>query len=48
MSAKGQECQNIAPLDLRADNYVTLRIDAVDLKSRLRDIQTDRRDRLHG
>jgi hypothetical protein len=29
-------------------DYISLRIDAMDLENRLRDTQTDRRDRLHG
>jgi hypothetical protein len=43
-----EECQHVTALDLPADDYVARRIDAVDLKNRLRDIQTDCRDRLHG
>ena len=43
-----EECHHVATLDLPADDYIALRIDAVDLKNRLRDIQTDCRDRLHG
>jgi len=35
-------------LDLPANNYMTFRINAVDLKNRLRDIWTNCRDRLHG
>jgi hypothetical protein len=42
-----EECQHVTALDLPADDYVARRIDAVDLKNRLRDIQTDCRDRLH-
>jgi hypothetical protein len=38
----------VAPLDLPADQYVILGIDAVDLKNRLCNIRTDCRDRLHG
>jgi hypothetical protein len=37
----------IAPLQLPPDNYLALRINAVDLKHRLGDIETDGRDRLH-
>jgi hypothetical protein len=43
-----EECQHVTALDVPADGYITLRIDALDLKDRLRDIQTDCRDRLHG
>jgi hypothetical protein len=42
-----KERQNITPLELTADNHVAIRIDAVNLKNRLRDIETNRRDRLH-
>jgi hypothetical protein len=36
-----------AALQLTADDNLTLRVDAVDLKNRLRDGETDRRNRLH-
>src|SRR5215470_4026570 len=42
-----KERQNITPLELTANNYVAIAIDAVNLKNRLRDIETNRRGRLH-
>ena len=41
-----EERQNIAPLDLAPDDHLAGSINAVDLKDRLRDVQTDCRDRL--
>jgi hypothetical protein len=35
-------------LDLAADEHVPCRVDAVDLKDRFWDIETDRPDRLHA
>src|SRR5262245_40962679 len=35
-------------LQLTADDHLSRRIDAVDLKHRLGDVETDRRDRLHA
>src|SRR5579863_2001231 len=43
-----KECQYVAPLELTADNDVALRIDAMNLKDRLRDVETDCCNRLHG
>src|SRR5215472_1507383 len=43
-----EERQNIATLHFAANNYIACRIDAVNLKNRLSDIKTDRRDCLHG
>ena len=43
-----EECQHVASLDLTADDDIAIRIDAVNMKDRLRDIETDCRDRLHG
>ena len=43
-----KERQNIAPLELTANNYIAIRIDSVNLKNRLRDIETDSRDRLYS
>jgi hypothetical protein len=42
-----EERQNMAPLELAADDHVTCGIDAVDLKNRLRDVETDCGDRSH-
>jgi hypothetical protein len=42
-----EERQNIAPPQLAADDHVTCDVDAVDLKNRLRDVETDCRNRLH-
>jgi hypothetical protein len=42
-----EEYQNVAALELTTEDDIALRIDAVNLKNRLRDVQTDRRDRLH-
>jgi hypothetical protein len=42
-----EERQNITPLELTANNHVAIRIDAMNLKNRLRDIETNRRGRLH-
>jgi hypothetical protein len=39
--------QNVSALDLATNNYITRRVNAVDLKNRLGDIETDGRDRLH-
>src|SRR6266699_1613548 len=39
--------QDVASLQLTADDHIAFRVDAVDLKNRLRDIETDCRDRLH-
>jgi hypothetical protein len=39
--------QRVAPLELAAKGHFTLRVDAVDLKNRLRNIETDRRNPLH-
>src|SRR5262245_8223887 len=42
-----KERQNITPLELTANNHVAIPIDAVNLKTRLREIETNRRGRLH-
>jgi hypothetical protein len=39
--------QHVTSLELTTEDDFALRIDAVNLKNRLRDIQTDCRDRLH-
>jgi hypothetical protein len=43
-----EERQNRATLQLAADGHLASGINAVDLKDRLGDVQTDCRDRLHG
>ena len=40
--------QYVASLDLPADNDIAICIDAMNLKDRLGDIDTNCRDRLHG
>jgi hypothetical protein len=42
-----EECQYVAPLELTPEKHISLRIDAMNLESRLRDVETDCRDRLH-
>src|SRR5712672_3317563 len=42
-----KERQHIPPLQLTAKNNIAIRINAVDLKNRLRDIETDSRNRSH-
>ena len=42
-----EEREDIAPLQLTPDQYVTHRVDAVNLENRLGDVKTDCRDRLH-
>src|SRR5437868_9437422 len=39
--------QNVAALELAANDYSTCRVNPVDLKNRLCDVETDCRDRLH-
>jgi len=43
-----EERQDVPALELAADDHVPFRVDAVDLKDRLRDIETDCRHRLHA
>jgi hypothetical protein len=43
-----EECQYIATLELTTEDDIALGIDAVDLKNRLRDVETNCRDRLHA
>src|ERR1043166_1209122 len=43
-----EENQHVPPLQLTPQDDIALRVNAVNLKHRLRDIETDRRDRLHG
>jgi hypothetical protein len=42
-----KERQHIAALQLTAEDYIAFRIDAVNLKDRLCDIEADCRNRLH-
>src|SRR5262245_50190213 len=42
-----EEPQDIAALQLTADDHLAFRVDAVNLEYRLRNIETDRCDRLH-
>ena len=42
-----EECQNVATLQLTPDYHLALRINAVDLKNRFGNVETDCRDRLH-
>jgi hypothetical protein len=40
--------QNVTPLELTTQDGIARRIYAVNLKNRLRDVETDCSDRLHG
>jgi hypothetical protein len=42
-----EERQDMAALQLTADEHLALRVDAVHLKNRLGDVETDGCDRLH-
>src|SRR5215813_14379416 len=42
-----KEWQNVPALELTANDYITCRVNCVDLKNRLSDIETNWRDRLH-
>src|SRR5262245_18831480 len=42
-----KEWYNVPALKLTANDYITCRVNSVDLKNRFRDIETDCRDRLH-
>src|SRR5262249_17042709 len=42
-----KEWYDVPALELTANDYITCRVNSVDLKNRLRDIETDCRDRLH-
>ena len=42
-----EECQYIMALQLTADKHLAFRVDAVNLKYRRRNIETDSCDRLH-
>ncbi len=43
-----EECQYIAALELTTQDDIAIRIDAVNLKNRLRDVETYCRDRFHN
>ncbi len=43
-----KERQNVPTLQLTTDDHLSRRIDAMDLKHRLGDVETDCRDRLHA
>ena len=43
-----EERQDVATLQLTADDHLAGSINAVNLKDRLGDVETDCRDRLHG
>jgi len=47
MAAALKEGQHVAAFELTTEHDIALRIDAMNLKHRLRDIETDCRDRLH-
>src|SRR5215831_14941978 len=42
-----EERHNVAALELTTNDYITCRVNSVDLKNRLGDIKTDCCDRLH-
>jgi hypothetical protein len=42
-----KEWQNVPALELTSNDYITCRVNSVDLKNRFGDIETDCRDRLH-
>src|SRR2546428_13114673 len=42
-----EEWDNVAALELAANDYMTCRVNSVDLKNRLCNIETNCRDRLH-
>src|SRR6516225_3752189 len=42
-----KEWQNVPTLELTANDYITCRVNPVDMKNRLCDVETDCRDRLH-
>src|SRR6516162_8891533 len=43
-----EECQDVTSLHLAPDDHLAYRVDAMDLKYRLRDVETDRRDPVHA
>src|SRR5215468_11940372 len=42
-----KEWYNVPALELTANDYISRRVNAVDLKNRFGDVETDCRDRLH-
>src|SRR5262249_16903707 len=42
-----KECQYVSALELTTNDDITCRVNSVDLKNRLSNIETDGRDRLH-
>src|SRR6266540_4431623 len=42
-----KEWQNVPPLELTTNDYITCRVNSVDLKNRLGDVEADCCDRLH-
>jgi hypothetical protein len=42
-----KEWQNVPALEPAANDYITCRVNSVNLKNRLGDVETDCRDRLH-
>src|ERR1700735_4271337 len=42
-----KECQHVPPLELTRDGAIASRINAMNLKDRLRSVETECRDRLH-
>src|SRR5262249_60844540 len=42
-----KEWQNVSALESTANDYISRRVNAVDLKNRFGDVETDCRDRLH-
>src|SRR5262249_8435163 len=42
-----KEWQNVSALELTTNDYITCRVNSVDLKKRPSNIETDGRDRLH-
>jgi hypothetical protein len=42
-----KECQHISALQLTTKCHLTIRVNAMNLKNRFRDIKTDSRNRLH-
>src|SRR6266487_1861389 len=43
-----EESSDVTPLQLAPDDHMAFRVNAMDLKNRLCDVETNRRDSLHG
>ena len=43
-----EKCYDVAPLQLTADDHLAFLVDAMDLKHRFGDVETDRRHCLHN